>query len=336
MAVTETLDTYSRTEASNTPQGSDTIGTDLDNHLRNIKFNVTKAADWEQQAAKTVAYTTLATDIHTVVRVDASATGSILITLLAAATAGDGFTIAIGQAAATGTVNVTGNASETINGTATIGVRGTFSTVVLTSDGTNWRAVGTGAIPGTFGATLVEIETRPAAALSIIPSLTGAALGEAIVSTADGDDLRSAGFILEEVLVENTVAIFYQAAAPNTWAVVAGSGDFLLGVDQGTINPGSENSAGAAVTGSWTISGLTNAGVELTKAQIPSHVHTTVGVTATGGNTGGTTDLRQTSAINSGDGTADGLSGGAPPGMETPILTRPRPTRRGALKSPTA
>jgi hypothetical protein len=310
MAVTETLDTYSRTEASNTPQGSDTIGTDLDNHLRNIKFNVTKAADWSEQAAKTAAYTTAATDIHTVVRVDASATGSILITLLAAATAGDGFTVAIGQAAATGTVNVTGNSSETINGTATIGVRGSFTTVVLTCDGSNWNAIGVGTVPGTFGATLMEAETAGVAALAVFPSLSGITAGAAVVAVSGSDDLVSAGFTLEEVLVENTVAIFYQAAAPNTWAVVAGSGDFLLGVDQGTINPGSENSAGAAVTGSWTISGLTNAGVELTKAQIPSHVHTQAGAGSNTFDSSGGTQAQQAGTANTGDGTADGLAAG--------------------------
>lgn len=301
MAVTETLDTYSRTEASNTPQGSDTIGTDLDNHLRNIKFNVTKAADWSEQAAKTVAYTTAATDIHTVVRVDASATGSILITLLAAATAGDGFTIAIGQAAATGTVNVTGNSSETINGTATIGVRGSFTTVVLTCDGSNWNAIGVGTVPGTFGATLVEIETRPAATLAVLPSLSGITAGDAVVAVADGDDLISAGFTLEQQIATSTVCPFYQAAAPALWTkVTVGGGDLVLGLD---------SNAGGSTSGTWEVGGLTNAGTALSKAQIPTHVHTQVGAGSGAFNATGGTQAQIAGAANTGDGSADSLAG---------------------------
>ena len=313
MAVTETLDTYSRTEASNTPQGSDTIGTDLDNHLRNIKFNVTKAADWSEQAAKTVAYTTLATDIHTVVRVDASATGSILITLLAAATAGDGFTVAIGQAAATGTVNVTGNSSETINGTATIGVRGSFTTVVLTCDGSNWNAIGVGTVPGTFGATLMEAETAGAAVLAMLPSLSGITAGAAVVAVSGSDDLVSAGFTLEAGMETGTVGVFYQLAAPALWtAATLVSADLLLGVDHPTSAAGTENTAGAAVTGSWTISGLTNSGTALTKAHIPSHVHTSTGITPNASAAGGGSNIgiAATTAPDTGDGTAGGLTSG--------------------------
>lgn len=40
MAVNETVDGYSTTAASNTPSGSDNVGPDLDNHLRDIKKNI--------------------------------------------------------------------------------------------------------------------------------------------------------------------------------------------------------------------------------------------------------------------------------------------------------
>ena len=43
MAVTEDISAYSTTQSSNTPAGSDNIGPDLDNHLRNIKKNVRRA-----------------------------------------------------------------------------------------------------------------------------------------------------------------------------------------------------------------------------------------------------------------------------------------------------
>lgn len=40
MAVNESLTAYSTTAASNTPAGTDTVGPDLDNHLRDIKKNI--------------------------------------------------------------------------------------------------------------------------------------------------------------------------------------------------------------------------------------------------------------------------------------------------------
>lgn len=45
MAVNETLSAYSTTAADNTPAGSDSIGPDLDNHLRDIKRNIKNAAE---------------------------------------------------------------------------------------------------------------------------------------------------------------------------------------------------------------------------------------------------------------------------------------------------
>ena len=40
MAVSETLSAYSTTANNNTPAGTDTVGPDLDNHLRDIKKNI--------------------------------------------------------------------------------------------------------------------------------------------------------------------------------------------------------------------------------------------------------------------------------------------------------
>jgi hypothetical protein len=44
MAVNESLSAYSTTAASNTPSGSDNIGTELDDHLRDIKRNIRRVA----------------------------------------------------------------------------------------------------------------------------------------------------------------------------------------------------------------------------------------------------------------------------------------------------
>ena len=57
MAVNEALSGLSTTSASNTPAGSDSIGTDLDDHLRDIKKNIRFASNHPVQTAKTTAYT---------------------------------------------------------------------------------------------------------------------------------------------------------------------------------------------------------------------------------------------------------------------------------------
>lgn len=44
MAVNEDLSAYSTTAVSNTPAGSDTIGPDLDNHIRDVKRNIRRVA----------------------------------------------------------------------------------------------------------------------------------------------------------------------------------------------------------------------------------------------------------------------------------------------------
>jgi len=87
MAVNEALSSLSTTPASNTPAGTDSIGTDLDDHLRDIKKNVRFASNHPVQAAKITAYTVVATDHNTLLQVNATAS-AVTVTLLAAATAG--------------------------------------------------------------------------------------------------------------------------------------------------------------------------------------------------------------------------------------------------------
>lgn len=48
MAVNESISAYSTTAANNTPAGSNTIGPDLDNHLRDIKKNIRLAVESSQ------------------------------------------------------------------------------------------------------------------------------------------------------------------------------------------------------------------------------------------------------------------------------------------------
>ena len=96
MAVNESLASYDAVTASNnTPSGGTAVGTELDDHIRDVKKNVGAASRFIVQAAKTAAYTCVTTDHNTVIQVDATATATIVVSLLASATAGDGWHVFI-------------------------------------------------------------------------------------------------------------------------------------------------------------------------------------------------------------------------------------------------
>ena len=64
---------------------------------------------------------------------------------------------------------------------------------------------------------------------------------------------------------QSTRAVFYQAAAPTGWTQVVTENDKVLKVTSGS---------GGGSGGSWTITGLSNAAVALSIAQMPAHNHT--------------------------------------------------------------
>jgi hypothetical protein len=136
MAVNEHLSSYSTTASSNTPGGGDAIGTDLDDHLRDIKRNVRYASNTPVQAAKTDGYTVTASDHASLIQVDSSAT-NVVIALLAAATAGDGFRLGVKLTKGTKCV-IDANASETIDGTLSVSISVLNDVVDLVCDGSNW------------------------------------------------------------------------------------------------------------------------------------------------------------------------------------------------------
>lgn len=139
MAVNEALSALSQTSASNTPAGDDPIGTDLDNHLRDIKKNIRYAANWPVQTAKTMAYTVLVTDMHEMVRGDTSG-GAFDITLPVAATAGDGFELLLKKSdSSTNALTIEGDSAETINGELNLVLLQQYDGVHLICDGSNWH-----------------------------------------------------------------------------------------------------------------------------------------------------------------------------------------------------
>jgi hypothetical protein len=89
--------------------------------------------------SKTANYTTVEADRDKLIKVDATS-GAVTISLLAAATAGDGFQIAIKKTDSSGNaVTVDGSGSETIDGALTLSLSSQYSVVVLTCDGSNWH-----------------------------------------------------------------------------------------------------------------------------------------------------------------------------------------------------
>lgn len=147
MAVNEALNALSTTAASNTPAGTDSVGTDLDDHIRDIKKNIKYSATWPVQAAKITTYNMVATDLHQWVTADTSG-GAFSINLLAAATAGDGFAVGVKLLVAGNTLTLDGNASETIDGVTTYTMDSQYEAVILVCDGSNWHIMAGGPVEG--------------------------------------------------------------------------------------------------------------------------------------------------------------------------------------------
>lgn len=99
--------------------------------------------------SKTANYTVLEADRDKLIRTDATS-GNVTITLLAAATAGDGFQVAVKKVDSSGnTVIIDGNSSETIDGTATLTLSTQYDIAVLTCDGSNWHVTNSAAAQST-------------------------------------------------------------------------------------------------------------------------------------------------------------------------------------------
>lgn len=90
-------------------------------------------------AAKTAAYTVTIDDATKIIAVDASS-GAVTITLLAAATAGDGFEITVKKTdSSSNAVTIDGDGSETIDGATTLVLDSQYASASLRSDASNWH-----------------------------------------------------------------------------------------------------------------------------------------------------------------------------------------------------
>lgn len=92
-----------------------------------------------QTEVKTTTYAVVEADANKMLLCDAAG-GAFTVTLLPAATAGDGFIIIIKKTDASSlTVTIDGNASETIDGESNYPLSGEGDSVMLVCDGTNWQ-----------------------------------------------------------------------------------------------------------------------------------------------------------------------------------------------------
>lgn len=99
--------------------------------------------------SKTASYQTVEADRDKLIRADATS-GTLTITLLAAATAGDGFMLAIKKVDSSGNaVVIDGNASETIDGAATLSLSNQYEVAILISNGTSWNVINSAAAQST-------------------------------------------------------------------------------------------------------------------------------------------------------------------------------------------
>lgn len=148
MAVNEALNAYSTTAASNTPAGTDNVGSDLDDHLRDLKKNSAYAARFVEDATLSAAATIAVTALHRVTPVDPNTTGaSVTITLPTVATAGDGFTTVVRNTTGAKLVIIDGNGAETVDGAADLTLSATNQAVALNCDGAAWFSVGEANFP---------------------------------------------------------------------------------------------------------------------------------------------------------------------------------------------
>jgi hypothetical protein len=112
------------TGASNASDARDNLGFDA---------NTTSATT----TVTSTTYTTLSTD-NTILANNAA---GVAITLIAAATAGDGFKLTIKNVGSSGSITIDGDGTETIDGGLTAILTTQYESITIVSDGSNWHII---------------------------------------------------------------------------------------------------------------------------------------------------------------------------------------------------
>lgn len=217
--------TFINNFVTSNPLGATDPKSQGDDHLRLIKTilqasfpDASRAFRYEKTLAKTSAYTIVAADDRTLILGDATS-AAFSVTLLAAATAGDGYTLEVKKTdSGSNAVTVAAAGSETVDGAASIVLATQYNTVRLRCDGSNWHLVPAALLVGTdvqaFGAVLDDLNTLGVAAAD----------GEFIVATGAGAFAYESGATVRTSLGLGTAAIVNTGVASGDVPLMDGTG----------------------------------------------------------------------------------------------------------------
>ncbi len=119
------------------PVDADLWGGQLNTNSDNLDGFLKTARDFLSVSTTDVTFTVTTAERNKLILADTSS-NAITVNLPAAATAGDGFEIAVKITDATNSVTIDGNAAETIDGAATLVLSTLNDAVLLVCDGSNW------------------------------------------------------------------------------------------------------------------------------------------------------------------------------------------------------
>ena len=167
-----------------------TTSTDSDPPVASIWTvdNVTSLQQLYTTSSKSTDYTVVAADNNKVILVDATA-GAVTITLLAAATAGDGFALTIKKIdSSANVVTIDGNASETIDAITTFPLKQQFDGLSIVCNASNWysREAHTQTLLDKSGNESIILATTSSAVNEL--TITNAATGNGPSVVATGGD----------------------------------------------------------------------------------------------------------------------------------------------------
>lgn len=194
----ETLVGYdSGTPSNNTPAGSDSVGTQLDDHLRDIKANAKKAGALIPGTTSSVAVTSVLADFNKLLLIDPAAADRT-VSVLTASAAGAGFRVGVKNVTGANKVVIVHDtgASGTIDGQSAVTLSATNQAVMLTSNGSTWHTSSSHRINTFTGLTTVvktyaagsHTWTKPANLISAIIEVQGGGGGGGGTANPGGDE----------------------------------------------------------------------------------------------------------------------------------------------------
>ena len=150
--------------AVNSATDEDLWGTLLNTNMDTIDTQMLLGRDWKKRSI-TGTDSVVAADRHKILLCDATS-AAFTLTLLAAATAADGFQLTIVKTdASSNAVTIDGNSSETIGGATTFTLSGQGDAATLICDGSNWNFAGNKTTPSSVASAstttqgIIEIAT---------------------------------------------------------------------------------------------------------------------------------------------------------------------------------